>query len=79
MTKPVTDIDGQEIPPPEPGSDAAVLERLLLFFRRNHFGIGPLVKVGSITVQVVDLDQAKPDVVQDLGAWATMGGYQVKE
>jgi hypothetical protein len=78
VTKPITDIDGREIPPPEPGSDLAVLERLMLFGRREHFGIGPLVKVGSITVQIVDLDQPKRDTAQDLGAWATMGGYDGK-
>jgi hypothetical protein len=56
VTKPVTDVDGNEISPPEPASDLAIFERLTMFCRRNHIQLGPFVKVGSITVQMTDLD-----------------------
>lgn len=74
MSRPVTDIDGREIPPPEPTSDGAAFERLILFCRRNHIQITGCVKVGSITVQSVtdmDLPGAKP--VVEPGPWAAAG------
>lgn len=74
MTRPVTDIDGREIPPPEPTSDMATFERLVLFCRRNNIQLAGCVKVGSIMIQSVTdlvLPGAKPII--DPGAWQAAG------
>jgi len=66
--------DGREMPSPEPASDAATLERVLLFLRKNNYAIGPApIRVGSIVVHVVDLNQSKGSELADLGAWAAAG------
>lgn len=74
MTRPVTDIDGREIPPPEQTSDMATFERLVLFCRRNHIQINGCVKVGSIMIQsVTDLDLPGAKPIVDSGAWNAAG------
>lgn len=70
----ITDADGRDLPPPEPSSDLATLERMLLFLRRNNYRIMPgPVRVGSITVAIEDLSTSKGSELADLGAWAAAG------
>ena len=54
--KPIMDVDGTELPPPEPSSDLAAFERLTMFCRRNNIRLGPMVRVGSIVVTMEDRD-----------------------
>lgn len=55
----MVDEDGNEFPPPEPGSPLAGVIYLLEYGRKRGFRIGPAVQIGDITVQVQDLRQAK--------------------
>jgi hypothetical protein len=66
----ITDEDGNELAPPEPGTDAANIIYLLEYARRRGFRIGPTLKVGETVLQVVDLrqaaQQAQPDAAPDV-------------
>lgn len=74
MSKPITDIDGRDIPPPEPTSDLAAFERLVMFCRRNHIRIGNApVRIGSIIVQIEDLDLPKGNSIVEPGPWIAAG------
>lgn len=54
----ITDEDGNELLPPEPGTDAANVIYLLEYARKRGFRIGPTLKVGETVLQVTDLRQA---------------------
>lgn len=53
----VIDDDGNVLPPPEPGTDAAHVIYLLEYARKRGFRIGPELKVGAIEMSVIDLRQ----------------------
>jgi hypothetical protein len=77
--KPITDIDGRDIPPPEPTSDLAAFERIVMFCRRNHIRIVPTVpmRIGNIVVAVEDMDLPRPVGApdSDLAALSLIRGY----
>lgn len=77
--KPITDIDGREIPAPEPTSDLANLERWVMFCRRNHIRIMSNVpmRFGSIVVAIEDMDLPRPAGLpdSDLEALSLIRGY----
>jgi hypothetical protein len=49
------DDDGDPVPQPAKESDLADLIQLLEYGRRKGFRVGPMVRIGKITVQVSDL------------------------
>ena len=51
------DDDGIAVPQPAAESDLADLIQLLEYGRRKGFRIGPMVRIGKITVQVADMRQ----------------------
>ena len=53
----VVDEDGNVLPPPEPGTDAANAIYLLEYARKRGFRLGPVIRVGAIEMQVLDLRQ----------------------
>lgn len=55
----IIDDDGNLILPPPADSDVAALIYLLEYGRKRGFLIGPTVKIGETTVQVVDIRQAQ--------------------
>lgn len=54
----IVDDDGNELPPPDPGSPVAQIIYLLEYGRKRGFMIGPRVQVGDAIVEVRDLRQA---------------------
>jgi hypothetical protein len=54
----IVDDDGNELPPPEPGSPVAQIIYLLEYGRKRGFRIGPRVQVADTIVEVADLRQA---------------------
>lgn len=89
MSKPVSDIDGRVLEHPPQGSEIAqnprwielaVLERLLMFCRRNNIAITGLARVGELIVQVQDLEVGSGSrAAPDPGGWAEMGGYHGRD
>lgn len=72
--RPPLDIDGSELPTPDPSSDVAHAAWWLLFCRRNHFQLRGMVRVGSVQMQeVVDLDQPRSSSVPDISGWEAAG------
>lgn len=61
----ILDDDGNILAPPEPGTDTANIIYLLEYGRKRGFRIGPVVKVGEVTVQVADIRQAKQEAPGD--------------
>lgn len=55
----ILDEDGNALPSPDPGSDVANLIYLLEYGRKRGFRIGPVVTVGIVTAQVLDVRQAR--------------------
>ena len=53
----IIDDEGNELPPPEPGTPVANLIYLLEWGRKRGFRIGPTVKMGELVAQVRDLRQ----------------------
>lgn len=53
----VIDDDGNELPPPDPGSPVAQIMYLLEWGRQRGFQIGPRVQVGDTIIETVDLRQ----------------------
>ena len=51
------DDEGDPVPQPAKESDLADLIQLLEYGRRKGYRIGPVVRIGKITVQVADLRQ----------------------
>lgn len=80
----VLDDHGNALPPPEAGTDVANIIYLLEYGRTRDFRIGPIVKVGETTVQVLDLRQASQaeraaapaelDPASDMGIILSGGG-----
>lgn len=90
MSKPVSDIDGRTMNHPAEGSELAqnprwvelaVLERWVMFCRRNNIRCAGPVRVGEIVVQVEDLEVGRGSGggVSDPGAWSALGGYSGRE
>lgn len=74
MRKPISDVDGNELPPPPPDSDLAQIQHALLFGRRNDFQIGPYIRIGNITMQVRDLRQRpSQDGIPEIPPWVAAG------
>ena len=48
---------GDELPAPAPGTDAADLIYLLNYCRRRGYKLGPTIQIGRIAVMVTDLRQ----------------------
>ncbi len=69
------DIDGNVIIPPAPTSEVAQLIYLLEWARLRQFQIGPMIRLGSLTVQVADLriEERRDAVPVDIGPWAAAG------
>lgn len=53
------DEEGNALPRPEARSDLADLIQLLEYGRRRGFRIGPMVRLGKITLQIQDLRQTE--------------------
>ncbi len=64
MTEPLSgpldhDEEGNALPRPEPGRDLDDLIQLLEYCRRRGFRIGPMVRIGKLTLQIQDLRQTE--------------------
>lgn len=72
----ILNIDDEPLPVPDAGTDVAHAIYLLEYARRNDFRVGPMIRVGSLIMQVSDLRQnasgAKDNAV-DPSAWAAAG------
>jgi hypothetical protein len=53
--------------------DAKALIALLEYGRRRGFRFGPVIKIGSIELQVTDLRDAKKETSADVSPWAAAG------
>lgn len=61
----IVDEDGNELTPPEPGTDVAHIIYLLEYARKRGFKVGPALKVGETTIQVRDLRQEAQTAGED--------------
>jgi hypothetical protein len=70
------DQEGDPVPQPAKESDLADLIQLLEYGRRKGFRVGPMVRIGKITVQVSDLRQrgsAGEDTITELSIGDMVG------
>lgn len=78
MTKPrsFSDEHGNALPALDPTSPVFQLVALLEYARHRGFRIGPMVRIGDVTVQVQDLrqDEGRGVAPPDVGPW-TAAGY----
>lgn len=76
MKRPVSDENGEEFPPLDPNSDVAKTIHLLEWARARRFRLGPVVQVGDVIINVVDLDQVsvnkRPDA-DEVDIWTQAG------
>lgn len=54
-----TDADGDQLPMPAENSDLADTIQLLEFCRRKGYVVGPMLRVGKLVMQIVDIRQRK--------------------
>lgn len=71
-----TDIDGNDIAAPPAETDVGRLIYLLEWARKRGFRVGPMVRCGTLILQVQDLRQTEgrdTPGAPDLGPWVTAG------
>jgi hypothetical protein len=54
-----TDADGDPLPMPAENTDLADAIQLLEFCRRKGYVVGPMLRVGKLVMQIVDIRQRK--------------------
>lgn len=57
--------------------DVKAMIALLEYGRRRGFRFGPVIKIGSVELQVADLRDAKKESSSDVDPWAA-AGYEEK-
>jgi len=82
---PTFDVSDEMPAPAAPGDrDVDDMMRLLLWGREKGFRVGPVVRVGAVTVQIADLRQAKGEgagmpAAPDMGIDAEYGLVETDE